>query len=58
MTTAHAVAIVIGPHLNEAALCDVAECIERDNVPGSNGIASNTSQKCLQVEITQNDNLS
>ena len=48
MTTAHAVAIVTGPHLNEAALCDVAECIERDDVPGSDRIAHNTSQKCLQ----------
>ena len=58
MTTAHTIAIVTGPHLNEAALCDVAECIERDNVPGSDRIARNTSQKCLQVEIKQNDNLS
>ena len=51
MATAHAVAIVTGSHLNEAALCNVAECIEGDNVPGTNGIASNTSQKCLQVEV-------
>ena len=46
--TTHAVTIITGSHLDEATLCNVVESIDRDNVPGTNGIASNLSEKCLQ----------
>ena len=48
--TVHAVTIVTGSHLNEATLCDVVESIERDDVPGTNGITGNSSEKCLQSD--------
>ena len=43
-----AVTIVTGSHLNETALCNVVEGIERDNVPSTNRTAGNTSEKGLQ----------